>query len=150
ERTERLVRRATSASPSWASARCPRPTLNNSPSASSSGAHYSALRPSTRSPRPACCRLRLALSSNGCRRSKPDRLCADSPCDECCNRAAARLQCRGPILNVVTTDGRKTMSMGTQRRIRHKLFEWLRRYAPNEIAGWVGQAGAAAATYELT
>ena len=42
------------------------------------------------------------------------------------------------------------MSMGTQRRIRHKLFEWLRRYAPNEIAGWVGQAGAAAATYELT
>jgi hypothetical protein len=27
--------------------------------------------------------------------------------------------------------------MGTQRRIRHKVFEWLRRYAPNEIAGWV-------------
>jgi len=30
--------------------------------------------------------------------------------------------------------------MGSQRRIRHKLFEWLRRYAPNEIAGWVGHA----------
>jgi hypothetical protein len=30
--------------------------------------------------------------------------------------------------------------MGSQRRIRHKLFEWLRRYAPNEFAGWVGQA----------
>ena len=42
------------------------------------------------------------------------------------------------------------MSMGTQRRIRHKIFEWLRRYAPNEIAGWVGQLGAAAATYALT
>jgi hypothetical protein len=31
------------------------------------------------------------------------------------------------------------MSTGTQRRIRHKLFGWLRRYAPNEIVGWVGQ-----------
>ena len=40
--------------------------------------------------------------------------------------------------------------MGTQPRIRHKIFEWLRRYAPNEIAGWVGQLGAAAATYSLT
>ena len=40
--------------------------------------------------------------------------------------------------------------MGTQRRIRHKIFEWLRRYAPNEIAGWAGQRGAAAVTYELT
>jgi hypothetical protein len=40
--------------------------------------------------------------------------------------------------------------MGTQRRIRHKIFGWLRRYAPNEIAGWVGQLGAAAATFELT
>jgi hypothetical protein len=40
--------------------------------------------------------------------------------------------------------------MGAQRRIRHKVFEWLRRYAPNEIAGWVGQLGAAAATYSLT
>ena len=42
------------------------------------------------------------------------------------------------------------MSVATQRRIRHKIFEWLRRYAPNEIAGWVGQLGAAAATYLLT
>jgi hypothetical protein len=45
---------------------------------------------------------------------------------------------------------REKTSMGTQRRIRHKAFEWLRRYAPNEIAGWVGQLGAAAATYALT
>lgn len=72
---------------------------------------------------------------------------ADALCDEDCNRAAAPLQRRGPILSVVTTDGR---SMGTQRRIRHKIFEWLRRYAPNEIAGSVGQRGAAAVTYELT
>jgi hypothetical protein len=42
------------------------------------------------------------------------------------------------------------MSIGNQRQIRHKIFEWLRRYAPNEIAGWVGQLGAAAATYALT
>ena len=42
------------------------------------------------------------------------------------------------------------MSLGTQRGIRHKIVEWLRRYAPNEIAGWVGQLGAAAATYALT
>jgi hypothetical protein len=42
------------------------------------------------------------------------------------------------------------MTTGTRRRIRHKIFEWLRRYAPNEIAGWVGQLGAAAATYKLT
>ena len=73
EHTERLVRRATSASPSWASARCPRPTLNNSSSAGSSAAHHSALRPSTPSPRPACCRLRLALSSDTCQRSMTDR-----------------------------------------------------------------------------
>lgn len=39
---------------------------------------------------------------------------------------------------------------GTQRRIRHKVFEWLRRYAPNEIAGWVGQVGAAMAVHALT
>ena len=73
EHTERLVRRATSASPSWASARCPRPTLNNSSSAGSSAAHHSALRPSIPSPRPACCRLRLALSSDTCQRSMTDR-----------------------------------------------------------------------------
>ena len=42
------------------------------------------------------------------------------------------------------------MGTRTQRRLRHKLFEWLRRYAPNEIAGWVGQLAAAAATYALT
>jgi hypothetical protein len=40
--------------------------------------------------------------------------------------------------------------LGIQRRNRHKIFEWLRRYAPNEIAGWVGQLGAAAAAYALT
>jgi hypothetical protein len=40
--------------------------------------------------------------------------------------------------------------MGTQRRIRSKFFEWLRRYAPNEIAGWVGQVAAAAAVHAMT
>jgi hypothetical protein len=35
--------------------------------------------------------------------------------------------------------------MGTQRRIRHKVFEWLRRYAPNEIAGCVAKSVGAAA-----
>ena len=42
------------------------------------------------------------------------------------------------------------MRIGIQRRIRDKSFEWLRRYAPNEIAGWVGEVIAAAATYALT
>lgn len=42
------------------------------------------------------------------------------------------------------------MATGTRRRVRHKIFEWLRRYAPNEIAGWVGQLGAAAVVFELT
>ena len=39
---------------------------------------------------------------------------------------------------------------GTRRRIRHKVVEWLRRYAPNEVAGWVVQAGAAAAVHAMT
>ncbi len=42
------------------------------------------------------------------------------------------------------------MATRTQRRIRHKIFEWLRRYAPNETAGWVAQVGAAAAVHALT
>jgi hypothetical protein len=42
------------------------------------------------------------------------------------------------------------MAIGLRRRVRHKIFEWLRRYAPNEIAGWVGQLGAAAVAFELT
>ena len=42
------------------------------------------------------------------------------------------------------------MSMGTQRRLRHKAIEWLRRYAPNELAGWVGELGGAVAVYHLT
>jgi hypothetical protein len=37
----------------------------------------------------------------------------DAPCDEDCNRAAARLQRRGPILSAVTTDRRKTMTTMT-------------------------------------
>lgn len=40
--------------------------------------------------------------------------------------------------------------MGTQGRIRHKIVEWVRRYLPNELAGWVGELGGAAATYYLT
>ena len=39
---------------------------------------------------------------------------------------------------------------GIQRRIRHKVVEWLRRYAANEIAGWVAQAGAAWGVHALT
>jgi hypothetical protein len=33
---------------------------------------------------------------------------------------------------------------------RRKFREWLRRYLPNELAGWVAQLGAALATYQLT
>ena len=40
--------------------------------------------------------------------------------------------------------------MKTRRSIRAKVIEWVRRYAPNEIAGWVGQLAAAWATYHLT
>ena len=35
-------------------------------------------------------------------------------------------------------------------RGRRKLIEWLRRYLPLEIAGWVGELGAAALTYAWT
>jgi hypothetical protein len=38
---------------------------------------------------------------------------AEALCDEDCNRAAARLQRRGPILSAVTTDRRKTMTTMT-------------------------------------
>jgi len=34
--------------------------------------------------------------------------------------------------------------------MRQKAWEWLRRYAPNEIAGWVGELIAAAVTYAAT
>ncbi len=75
-----------------------------------------------------------SFSSNTCQRSMTDRpgrrgeptrkdrapltfgaasADADAPCDEDCNRAAARLQRRGPILSAVTTDGRKTMTTTT-------------------------------------
>lgn len=48
--------------------------------------------------------------------------------------------------------------MGDQRRIRTargrsvgtKVIEWVKRYLPNEIAGWTGELGSAAATYHLT
>ena len=64
---------------------------------------------------------------------------ADAPCDEDCTRAAARLQRRGPILE-----------RGHHSREKHGDSTSNPRYAPNEIAGWVGQLGAAAATYALT
>jgi hypothetical protein len=35
-------------------------------------------------------------------------------------------------------------------RARRKLIEWVRRYLPNELAGWAGELGGAAATYWLT
>jgi hypothetical protein len=40
--------------------------------------------------------------------------------------------------------------MESRRRFRHKAVEWVRRYLPNELAGWVGELGGAAATYYLT
>ena len=40
--------------------------------------------------------------------------------------------------------------MATQSRARRKLMEWLRRYLPLEIAGWIGELGAAAVAYSWT
>ena len=40
--------------------------------------------------------------------------------------------------------------MEATRTNRQKLIEWVRRYLPNEFAGWAGELGAAAATYYLT
>lgn len=40
--------------------------------------------------------------------------------------------------------------MTERRTIGAKTIEWVRRYAPNEIAGWVGELAAALATYHLT
>ena len=40
--------------------------------------------------------------------------------------------------------------MESTRTNRQKLAEWVRRYLPNELAGWAGELGAAAATYYLT
>lgn len=34
--------------------------------------------------------------------------------------------------------------------LRRKAWEWLRRYAPNEVAGWVVELGGAVVTYRLT
>ena len=53
-----------------------------------------------------------ALDDHGRRHPRPDAG-ADAPCDEDCNRAAARLQHRGPILSAVTTGRRKTMTTKT-------------------------------------
>jgi hypothetical protein len=40
--------------------------------------------------------------------------------------------------------------MESSRTNRQKLVEWVRRYLPNELAGWAGELGAAAAAYYLT
>jgi hypothetical protein len=40
--------------------------------------------------------------------------------------------------------------MEATRTNRQKLTEWVRRYLPNELAGWAGELGAAAAAYYLT
>ena len=40
--------------------------------------------------------------------------------------------------------------MATESRARRKLVEWLRRYLPLEIAGWIGELGAAALAYSWT
>src|SRR5262245_56627853 len=40
--------------------------------------------------------------------------------------------------------------MATERRLRRKLLEWLRRYLPLEIVGWTSQLGAAGLAYVWT
>ncbi len=40
--------------------------------------------------------------------------------------------------------------MDAGRTNRQKLTEWVRRYLPNELAGWAGELGTAAAAYCLT
>ena len=40
--------------------------------------------------------------------------------------------------------------MEQTRTRRQKLIEWVRRYLPNELAGWATELGGAAATYYLT
>jgi uncharacterized membrane protein YeaQ/YmgE (transglycosylase-associated protein family) len=40
--------------------------------------------------------------------------------------------------------------VGIRGRLGSKVVEWVRRYLPNEIAGWVGELGGAWVTYELT
>ena len=40
--------------------------------------------------------------------------------------------------------------MEVTRTNRQKLIEWVRRYLPNELAGWAGELGAAVAAYYLT
>lgn len=42
------------------------------------------------------------------------------------------------------------MSMETRRRVRRKALEWIRRYLPNELAGWAAEIGCAVAAYQLT
>jgi len=40
--------------------------------------------------------------------------------------------------------------MPTEGRARRKLIEWLKRYLPLEIAGWIGELGAAGLVYMWT
>jgi hypothetical protein len=40
--------------------------------------------------------------------------------------------------------------MAVEGRVRSKLSEWLRRYLPLEIAGWIGLLGSAGSAYLLT
>lgn len=40
--------------------------------------------------------------------------------------------------------------MESTRTTRQKVAEWVRRYLPNELAGWATELGAAWATYQLT
>lgn len=41
-------------------------------------------------------------------------------------------------------------AMGIRRRARGKVMEWVRRYLPNELAGWTAEIGSAVAAYQLT
>jgi hypothetical protein len=40
--------------------------------------------------------------------------------------------------------------MGSQRGIRQKAVEWIKRYLPNELAGWATELGGAAIAYYVT
>jgi hypothetical protein len=44
----------------------------------------------------------------------------------------------------------KVPTVNTQEPKRRKVAEWLRRYLPCEIAGWIGELGAAAVVYLWT
>ena len=55
-----------------------------------------------------------------------------------------------PLRATCPGDSGKVRHVDSERSTRQKISEWVRRYLPLEIAGWVGELGAAAGTYWLT